>query len=121
MSSGAADSISAAGVDTRSAKREAPQSCQGNSRTAKLRKRLRSSASGGGASAQTSKPSSQEHPVKAGSQFMTTREGIQIACESPCANQRAHVCQCCLQPHKNGDCPNRATKSGKGGGKAPSK
>eukprot|EP00971_Amphidinium_carterae_P182574 3623367-Amphidinium_carterae.1 len=70
MSSGAADSISAAGVDTRSAKREAPQSGQGNSRTA----RLRSSASGGGASAQTSKPSSQEHPIKAGSQFMTTRE-----------------------------------------------
>jgi hypothetical protein len=49
--------------------------------------------------------------------FCTTREGKQIcfsfangergACREPCAGERMHVCQHCLQPHSNSACPKR--------------
>jgi len=45
-----------------------------------------------------------------------TREGKSIcfkfakegSCEAPCPQGRAHVCQICLQPHRNSNCPRRA-------------
>ena len=51
------------------------------------------------------------HPRKTSQGFVSTREGAQIcfrfakgpegACPSPCPDGRAHVCQKCLQPHRN--------------------
>ena len=53
-----------------------------------------------------------DHPRKNKKGFyITTREGAEIcfrfaagnrdACTTPCAQGRAHVCQKCLQPHRN--------------------
>ena len=46
----------------------------------------------------------------------TTREGKEICflfarsgnCEDPCPQGRAHVCQICLQPHRNANCSKKA-------------
>eukprot|EP00973_Karenia_brevis_P040609 5616588-Karenia_brevis.AAC.1 len=61
-----------------------------------------------------------DHPRKdAQGRFITDRDGKEIcykfanggqgACPEPCAQGRAHVCQKCLQPHRNGStsCPKR--------------
>jgi hypothetical protein len=56
-----------------------------------------------------------DHPKKdPKGRFVTTREGVQICysfaggerggCADPCPNKRAHVCQTCLQPHRNAVC-----------------
>ena len=49
--------------------------------------------------------------------FTTTRDGTEICfkfatgghdkCKAPCAGNRAHVRQICLQPHPNGECSKR--------------
>ena len=56
------------------------------------------------------------HPVKdRNGKYVTTREGTAVcfrfamgerdACPAPCKANRAHVCQKCLQPHSNAQCP----------------
>lgn len=104
----------------------------GVSRAARQKRKLRAmldsqgpgTASGVGfpASSSANAQSGEAHPKKWGSLFQTTREGKQICftfakgrdCASPCANGRAHVCQFCLQPHKNADCNSKSAGGGKG-------
>ena len=53
-----------------------------------------------------------EHPRRdRQGRYVTTREGTQICfgfqmrkCEGPCRQQRAHVCQTCLQGHRTSEC-----------------
>ena len=53
-----------------------------------------------------------EHPRRdSQGRYVTTREGTQICfgfqmgkCKGPCQQQRAHVCQICLQGHRTSDC-----------------
>ena len=75
------------------------------------------SESGGGAQGQQAQgkggsKGDQSHPLKDKTgRFITTREGAQICfsfqegkCKGPCPRGRQHVCQYCLQGHRNNDC-----------------
>jgi hypothetical protein len=66
-----------------------------------------------------------EHPKKKGNFFTTTKDGSEIcyrwasgtegSCEDVCSAGRVHVCQFCLQPHRNEACSQRPKgKLGKG-------
>eukprot|EP00971_Amphidinium_carterae_P059651 1179835-Amphidinium_carterae.1 len=137
MSLGAAEAIATTGVDDRAALKRSAEAVgvpgQGNSRAAKQRRKYREQVHSGsksvGQSAHSTQQSqtAQQHPMKSGGQFMTTRDGTQVCfkyaragtCSSPCEASRAHVCQYCLQPHRNSECTNRS--SGKGSGKKATK
>ena len=83
-----------------------------------------SSSSAQQASPQHRSGANDPHPRKRGVYFVTTREGTEVcftfakngrdACPEPCPHSRAHVCQHCLGPHRNGECQ-RANPTGKGG------
>ena len=67
---------------------------------------------------QTARQTGSKHPRKSGKFFMTDEDGTQICfnrhkgtCTEPCPNNRAHLCQLCLKPHKTKDCLT-ARKSG---------
>lgn len=65
------------------------------------------------------------HPKKQGKFFVTDRDGKQVCftwargreCATPCPNGRSHLCQLCLQPHRNADCPKGGGGKGSGKGK----
>ena len=65
-----------------------------------------------------------KHPIKKGGKYITTSDGKQVCfnfnnksgCSTPCKAGRAHVCQYCLQPHRNSEC-GKTKGGGKGGGK----
>ena len=74
-------------------------------------------------------PSGDGHPAKRGALYISTREGTEICfafaknsrdtCPEPCPAGRAHVCQVCLGPHRNDECPQvrtggKGVKGGKG-------
>ena len=77
-----------------------------------------SGQSGGKGGKAKGKGKQQDHPVK-NSQglYLTDADGRQVCfswasgqrggCRNPCPNNRAHVCQHCLQPHRNNACGQR--------------
>ena len=90
------------------------------------------SPGGGGGNQGASPPTTQaprweSHPRRKGRFFITIGDGTEIcfsfakgardACPEPCQRTRAHVCQSCLGPHRNGECgwAKHGGKGGKGG------
>ena len=99
---------------------------EGTSKHARKRRKMaaeKEAAKGGGKTPQQQHPPQQSHPRKDGQgRFVTDRNGTSIcfafhagSCSEPCPNMRAHVCQACLQPHRNGSSQCQKGK-GKGGG-----